>query len=196
MKTGIFGGSFDPPHNGHLALALFARELLGLDRLIVSVSKNPLKNRANASDRERIEMTRLLVGEINSAGSFAETATWEMEQPGPSWTIELLRYARELCGDDELVFLVGEDGYRQMPQWKEYQNIPQLCTIAVFGRATGHHDEESCAQPLPPALLFDFNMPVSATAVRDDLAQCHPVNRLVPPSIAAYIARHRLYSPV
>ncbi|NTW54869.1 MAG: nicotinate (nicotinamide) nucleotide adenylyltransferase [Chlorobaculum sp.] len=193
MRRAVFGGSFDPPHNGHLALCLFARELLGLDRLIVSVSKNPFKGPADASDDNRSAMAGLLTAEINSARPFAELSTWELQQQGPSYTVDLLRHVAELYPDDELVLLVGEDSYRQMPQWRESREIAKLCDIAVFGRSGGELAAASCGETLPPATLFDFDMPVSATEIRRLAAAGQQVSHLVPPSIAAYIASHGLY---
>lgn len=193
MRTGIFGGSFDPPHNGHLALCLYARELSRLDHLIVSVSKNPFKASADASDEDRAVMTGLLVDEVNSVGTFAKTSIWELHQPGPSYTVNLLRHVKKLYPDDELVLLTGEDSYRQMPQWKNYSDIPRLCMIAVFGRATGAPVSEVCGESLPPANLYDFNMPVSATEIRALVASGKPFAHLVPPSIASYIDSHDLY---
>lgn len=174
-------------------MCLYARELAGLDRLIVSVSKNPFKASADASDEDRAVMTGLLAVEVNSAGTFAETSIWELKQPGPSYTVDLLRHAAELYPGDELVLLVGEDSYRQMSQWKNYRDIPRLCTIAVFGRATGAYASDICGEPLPPANLYDFNMPVSATQVRALVAAGKPFAHLVMPSIAAYIDSHGLY---
>ena len=193
MKTALFGGTFDPPHNGHLALCLYARELAGVDRLIVSVSKNPFKGPSDASDADRLAMAALLVDEINAAGQFAETSDWELRQPGPSYTIDFLRNVEALCPGDDLVLLVGEDSYCQMPQWKSASEIPKLCDIAVFGRSGGELAAASCGDPLPPAMLFDFDMPVSATEIRRLIAACMPITHLVPPSIAEYIASHRLY---
>jgi nicotinate-nucleotide adenylyltransferase len=193
VRTGIFGGTFDPPHNGHLALCLYARELSGIDRLIVSVSKNPLKAPADASNEDRAIMAGLLAGEVNSAGTFAETSTWELQQPGPSYTVDLLRHVAELYPDDELVLLVGEDSYRQMPQWREPQEIAKLSTIVVFGRAVGELASPVCGESLPPAHLYDFNMPVSATEVRSLIAAGKPFAHLVPPSVAEYIQTNGLY---
>jgi nicotinate-nucleotide adenylyltransferase len=193
VLTGVFGGSFDPPHNGHLALSLFARELLGLDRLIVSVSKNPFKLSADVSDEDRSAMAGLLVDEINVAGPFAALSTWELQQPGASYTIDLLRQVSALHSGDELVLLVGEDSYRQMPQWRESREIAKLCDIAVFGRSGGELAAASCGETLPPATLFDFDMPVSATEIRQLAAAGQPISHLVPQSIAAYIASHSLY---
>ncbi|NTU52538.1 MAG: nicotinate (nicotinamide) nucleotide adenylyltransferase [Chlorobiaceae bacterium] len=193
MRTGIFGASFDPPHNGHLALCLFGREMLGLDRLIVSVSKNPFKKSFCAAEEDRIAMTRLFVSELNLAGRFAETSTWEIEQPGVSWTVELLRNLRARCGDDELVLLAGEDSYRQMPRWREPLAITSLCTIAVFGRSGFITDSAVCGEPFPPAQLFDFDLPVSATEIRRRLSAGQSIAQLVPASIAAYISARNLY---
>ena len=193
MRLAVFGGSFDPPHNGHLALCLFARELAGVDRLIVSVSKNPFKGPADASDDDRTAMAGLLVDEINAAGTFAELSAWELRQPGPSYTIDLLRHVAVLHPSDDLVLLVGEDSYRQMPQWRESREIAMLCDIAVFGRSGGELPAASCGETLPPATLFDFDMPVSATEVRRLAAAGQPVSHLVPPTIATYIVSHGLY---
>jgi nicotinate-nucleotide adenylyltransferase len=193
VKTAVFGGSFDPPHNGHLALCLFAREFSGLDRLIVSVSKNPFKAPADASDDDRAAMARLFVAELNAAGKFAEMSDWELQQPGPSYTIDLLRHVAALHQGDDLVLLVGEDSYQQMPQWRESQAITKHCDIAVFGRSSGELASTSCGGTLPPAMLFDFDMPVSATEVRRLAAAGQPIGHLVPPSIAEYIESHGLY---
>ena len=193
MRIAIFGGSFDPPHNGHLALCLFARELLRLDRLLISVSRNPFKSGSHASDDERVEMAKLLTSEINSAGHFAETSTWEMEQPGPSYTVDLLRHFSDLYPNDELLLLVGEDSYRQMGQWKAASEITKLCRIAYFGRK-GYdgcqHDAESLHVPVQ---RLDFDMPLSATEIRQWIALGQPVSHLVPSSINTYMAEHELY---
>ena len=193
MKTAVFGGTFDPPHNGHLALCLYARELAGVDRLIVSVSKNPFKGPSDASDADRLAMAEFLVDEINAAGEFAEASDWELRQPGPSYTIDLLRHVAELYPGDDLLLLVGEDSYRHMPQWKSATEIPKLCDIAVFGRSGGELAAPSCGEPLPPAMLYDFDMPVSATEIRRLIAAGMPITHLVPPSIAEYIASRGLY---
>jgi len=87
VRIGVFGGSFDPPHNGHLALCLLAREQLGLDRLLISVSKNPFKSSSDAPDSQRKIMARLLAAEINVTGDFVAVSDWELDRSGPSYTI-------------------------------------------------------------------------------------------------------------
>ncbi|HWR01912.1 MAG TPA: nicotinate (nicotinamide) nucleotide adenylyltransferase [Chlorobaculum sp.] len=193
MRLGVFGGTFDPPHNGHLALCLYAREFLGLDRLIVSLSKNPFKSPSDAPDDDRAAMALLFAAEINSTGAVAEVSGWELGRPAPSYTVDLLRYVGALNPGAELVLLVGEDSYRQMHLWKSSTEIPALCRIAVFGRSGDYSIENDSRDGLPAAQHYEFDMPVSATAVRRLIADGEPVTRFVPPSIAAYIESKRLY---
>ncbi|NTU58619.1 MAG: nicotinate (nicotinamide) nucleotide adenylyltransferase [Chlorobiaceae bacterium] len=193
MRLGVFGGSFDPPHNGHLALCLYARDLLDLDLLIISVSKNPFKAPSDAPDEDRAAMAQLLADEINATGAIAAVSRWELEQPGSSYTVELLRHMKRLYPVAERVFLAGEDSYRQMPRWKSYEDIPALCRIAVFGRPGIEHGGDDSGAPLPQAEFHDFDMPVSATDVRTRIASGIPVLHLVPSPIAEYIADRGIY---
>ena len=193
MRLGVFGGTFDPPHNGHLALCLYARELLGLDQLIISVSKNPFKSASDAPDDDRAKMAALLVAEINPTGAIVEVSGWELDQPGASYTIDLLRHVGSLYPGSELVLLVGEDSYREMGCWKSSAEIPTLCRIAVFGRAGFNAEGQDSDNARPQAQYFDFDMPVSATSVRNLVADGQPINHLVPPAIEAYIASRGLY---
>jgi nicotinate-nucleotide adenylyltransferase len=193
VRIGVFGGSFDPPHNGHLALCLLAREQLGLDRLLISVSKNPFKSSSDAPDSQRKIMARLLAAEINVTGDFVAVSDWELDRSGPSYTIDLLRHLLQEYGNAELVLLVGEDSYRAMPGWKASEEIPGLCTIAVFTRPTGFSGIDPDAGTLPTARFVDFDMPVSATEVRELMKNGRSAAHLIPPSIARYIDAHGLY---
>lgn len=193
MRVGVFGGSFDPPHSGHLAMCRSARAHLLLDRLIISVSRNPFKTGWHAPDHHRSCMAELLAREIDPPGGFAEVCTWELVQAGPSFTVDLLQWLRGQHPHAELMLLVGEDSYREMPGWRSVGMIPQLATIVVFGRrsASGYGDGSPGA--LPPARLIPFDNPVSSTHVRELLQQGEPAERLLPPSIAAYIKANGLY---
>ncbi|NTV02305.1 MAG: nicotinate (nicotinamide) nucleotide adenylyltransferase [Chlorobiaceae bacterium] len=194
MRIGVFGGSFDPPHNGHLALCILACERLCLDRLLVSVSRNPFKSASDAPDIHREQMAGMLVAELDRSCRNATLDTRELEHPGPSFTVELLRRLRDEFPADELFLIVGEDSYRDMPKWMESGAIPGLCTIVVFGRPVAEvpagimHEAERL-----PAIFVEFDMPVSATGVRALLAKKEPVAHLVPRAIAAYIEANGLY---
>jgi nicotinate-nucleotide adenylyltransferase len=193
LHLAIFGGTCDPPHNGHLALCLFARELLGLDRLIVSVSHNPLKQQTHTPDIHRRRMAELFVSELNAAGSFAEPSYWELEQEPPSFTIDLVRHVRSRFSSADITLLVGEDSYRDFPKWKSFRDIAGLCSIAVFMRPHGP-DPEPFPEPCRGTFRFiAFDMPVSASGIRERIACGHQVGHMLPSAILHYIEEHRLY---
>lgn len=194
MHLAVFGGTFDPPHNGHLALTLFARELLNIDRLIVSVSNNPFKQKRGTSGEERKRMASLLSSEINLAGWSSEVSGWELEKETPSYTVDLLRYVHSVFPHDRLTLLLGEDSFREFNSWKEYESLYSLCEICVFGRAAtmgepspAHRDEKEGIR------FIDFAYPVSSTAIRELVASGQSIAQFVPSSIARYIAEHGLY---
>ncbi|MEI7824674.1 MAG: nicotinate (nicotinamide) nucleotide adenylyltransferase [Chlorobiaceae bacterium] len=195
MHLAVFGATFDPPHNGHLALCLFARELLQIDRLIVSVSNNPLKQKRAAADVHRMRMAELLSREINMTGACSEVSSWELEKMQPSYTVDLLRYLRDLYPTDRLTLLVGEDSFREFSLWKESEQLYALCDIVVFGRATAeqsaqpHQAMERCGA----VRFIHFDCWLSSTLIRDLLAAGLSVSRHVPSSVLQYIKEHGLY---
>ncbi|MFZ4523984.1 MAG: nicotinate (nicotinamide) nucleotide adenylyltransferase [Chlorobium sp.] len=195
MHRAVFGGTFDPPHNGHLALCLFARELPEIDRLILSVSNNPFKQNRAAGDDHRMRMVELLSLEINRTDPCCcEVSGWELERQQPSYTVDLLRYLHASYPDDQLTLLVGEDSFREFASWKEYEKLSLLCDIVVFGRSS---TQMSGLPYLPPNALairfIDFASPVSSTEVRELAASGKSLSRLVPASVNGYITRHDLY---
>ncbi len=195
MHLAVFGASFDPPHNGHLALSLFARELLALDRIVISVSNNPFKQKRGTTDLHRLCMAKLLSREINRTGVCSEVSGWELEKKQPSYTVDFLRHLRNFYPTDKLTLLVGEDSFRQFSLWKEPDVLFSLCDIAVFSRASTRQDAHLSAimQQRWTIKLVDFSSPLSSTLVRDCVAAGAPFSRLVPPSVYRYIIEHALY---
>ncbi len=194
----VFGGTFDPPHNGHLALCLFARELLGIDRLILSVSNNPLKQFREADDVHRKQMAELLSAEINRTYSCCEVSGWELEKQQPSYTVDLIRYLHARYPHDRLTLLVGEDSFREFSSWKEYEKLFLLCGIVVFRRSSkeksGLPGRSPIALYLKETIRFiDFAYPVSSTEVREFAGAGKSLSRLVFASLDRYIAEHALY---
>lgn len=198
MHLAVFGASFDPPHNGHLALSLFARELLALDRIIISVSNNPFKQKSGTTDQHRRCMAELLCREINRTGLCSEVSGWELEKKQPSYTVDLLRHLRSLYPTDKLTLLVGEDSFREFSHWKEPDMLFALCDIAVFRRVAARQGDHLPAimQQKESIKLIDFSSPLSSTLVRDCVAAGRPFSRLVPQSVYRYIIKHALYPPL
>ncbi len=195
MHLAVFGASFDPPHNGHLALSLFARELLGLDRILISVSNNPFKQKRGLTDGHRRCLAELLSLEINRTGVCSEVSGWELEKQQPSYTVDLLRHLHHLYPTDHLTLLVGEDSFREFPLWKEPDVLFSLCDIVVFSRASTRPGASFPAtmQPKGSIKVIDFSSPISSTLVRDCVAAGAPFSHLVPPSVYRYIIEHALY---
>ncbi|MDT9546963.1 MAG: nicotinate (nicotinamide) nucleotide adenylyltransferase [Chlorobium phaeovibrioides] len=191
MHVGVLGGTFDPPHNGHLAMALFARELLSLDRLILSVSDNPLKQQRSASDSERKAMTELLCHEINRTGPFCDVCGWELEQRRPSYTVNLLGFVRSLYPSARLSLLVGEDSWRNFGSWKSPEEIEELADVVVFARGAEHMTERPDA--VSGIRFVEFSCPLSSTMIREMIAGGQSVSSLLPSSIERYIRREGLY---
>ena len=195
MHLAVFGASFDPPHNGHLALSLFARELLGLDSLIISVSNNPFKQNRGTTDEHRMCMAMLLSREINRTGPCCEVSGWELEKKQPSYTVDLLRHLHILYPTDKLTLLVGEDSFRDFSSWKEPDILFSLCDIVVFSRASAQQGVpmHKTMREKGEVKMIEFASPVSSTIIRDFVAAGVPFSHLVPPSVHRYIIEYGLY---
>lgn len=128
MKIGIFGGTFNPPHNTHVAMAREAVKQLGLDKLVVMPCGDPPHKRCDVPAKTRLELARLAFGE------FAEVSDWEVVQRGKSYTLRTLRHFAEICPKAELYLIVGGDSVRNFGLWYQPKEIAKLCTIAAANR--------------------------------------------------------------
>ena len=133
MRIGILGGSFDPIHRGHLALARYAREELNLDRIIfVPVGMNPLKkNPRSLPDAARISMIQKTLKRLPDFS----VSTHELRKKGPSYTVDTLRYFRKKFGAKaQLYFLAGADTVKNFSRWKSPEKVLKLCRFVVMTR--------------------------------------------------------------
>lgn len=196
MHLALFGGSFDPPHYGHLALAETARKELAVDSLLISVSRNPCKTASVAEDRFRLDMTRLLAGEINRTGGACRVDDWELNRPEPSYTVDYLRHIHATMVFSRLTLLLGEDNAQGLAEWKEVAEIARLSEIVVCRRQMNPSGsaEQMMQLPIPVTAVLELDVPVSSTGVRERIATGMALSGLVPPSIEAYIRHHRLYA--
>jgi nicotinate-nucleotide adenylyltransferase len=200
VRLGIFGGSFDPPHVGHLLVAVDALERLELDRVMfVPAATQPLKAGAMpAPAADRMAMVRLLCGDDPR---FAADPI-EIERDGLSYTVETLATIRRREGDAELFFLVGADIARTFARWREPLRVLQLAQMVVLRRsaeASPGADEEwlphgaDRSPSRAPIELESRMVDVSSTEVRARLRERKSIHGFVPDAIAAYIARTGLY---
>ncbi|MDR0531040.1 MAG: nicotinate (nicotinamide) nucleotide adenylyltransferase [Oscillospiraceae bacterium] len=177
MKTGLFGGSFNPPHLGHLRAAEFFARAYALDRvLVIPAAAPPLKAApAGASNADRLALCRRTF----PAGPF-DVCDWELRRPGPSYTIDTLRQARALWPEDRLFLLVGEDQRAQFRQWKDWREILGLAQLAALPRS---------GQGLSGFVPLE----ISSTQIRRMLAAGEDASRYLSPSALKYILERKLY---
>jgi nicotinate-nucleotide adenylyltransferase len=191
---GILGGTFNPPHRGHLALARHARAELGLERvLLMPAHSAPHKgDEGDPGPRQRLEMCRLAVGDEVGL----QVCGLEIERGGPSYTVDTLRAIHESHPQAELTFVVGADMARTLPTWREPQELVELAKLAVAEREdAGCEDVSRALAPLRAEVAF-LGMPpveISSSLVRERVAEGRPVEELVAKAVAEYIAEHRLY---
>ena len=192
-RIGVYGGTFDPVHRGHLAAAGAARDALDLDLVLFVPAGDPYhRDPPEASGADRLAM---LEAAIADEPRFAVSAV-DVERVGPTYTIDTLRDVHARHPDAELVLLLGSDALSALPGWREPGAILELASVCAFA-----HPGDALVPPtlaLPGladriVLLPVDPLPVTATAVRASVAAGAPLDGLVSPPVAAYIAEHRLY---
>lgn len=189
LRIGLFGGSFNPVHLGHLMVARAALEELGLDRVsFIPAGQSPFKSDATlAPARQRLCMLRLaLAGETRFDVDDQET-----RRRGPSYTVTTARdYARRFPGA-ELFCLIGADLVAQLPQWREAEFLAALARFVVIMRPG------QVPPSLPPAYRLQtirgFPFGVSSSELRDRIRTDRSIDWLTPPAVAEYIRNNRLY---
>jgi nicotinate-nucleotide adenylyltransferase len=195
VRLGIFGGSFDPPHVGHLLAAHDAVAHAGLDQLVwVPAAQQPLKPGGHAAPAHRLEMVRRMVGDLPQF----RVDPVETARPGLSFTVDTLRHFREQAPEASLFLVLGADAVALLPSWREPDTVLALARLVVVSRgqdaavppAVDDMARRGAGTPIPlPARRVD----VSSTEIRARLAQGLSVRGFVPDAVAAYLAATGLY---
>lgn len=184
MRTGLFGGSFDPIHNGHLILAREARERLGLDRVIFIPARiSPHKlDRTPAPAALRLEMVRAAI-----AGEEGfECDDLELRREGPSFTIDTVRELRGRFPADAFFYFIGADNLAQLHTWAEVATLRELVRFVVLDR----HADGGEGGDFP---RIGRRIEVSSTEVRNRVARGLSIRYLMPEAACDIIQRHGLY---
>ena len=208
---GVFGGTFDPVHYGHLRLAEEACEKLGLAGVIWSpAGLTRHRSQPQTEARHRLAMVELAI----AGNDDFSLDSFEAESAEPSYTVSLLEHLREEYGDAPLVLLLGTDAFLGLPTWHRWEELFELAHIAVFTRP-GHEFSIDAMSPLlakqfakraaadpsvmqgeaagavVPSLLTPLE--ISATAIREQLAHGGSPRYLLPEAVLDYIQTHNLY---
>jgi len=212
LCVALLGGSFDPVHNGHVALAALFANLLHPDQLRIVPAGNPWqKNRLQASAQERVDMLELA---FKAAALPVVLDCQEIERGAPTYTIDTLRNVRaELGPQASVVFLMGADQLLHLDSWRDWRQLFGYAHIGVAGRpgftlaeaalpAAVAHELEQRLAPLaqlrntPSGLAYlahDFAVDISATQIRAALQRGENAHSLIPPVVLDYIQQHNLY---
>jgi nicotinate-nucleotide adenylyltransferase len=195
MRLGLFGGTFDPIHLGHLILAEQCRESCGLDRVwFVVAGSPPHKLEGRTAVTHRLEMVRIAI----AGNSAFEASEIEAVRPGPHYSVETLESVRHQRPGDDLFFLIGGDSLADLPFWREPGRIAQLATIVVVNRPG--------IAEVDPASLPDFGqgayplrwvsippVGIASSDLRQRLAAGKSIRYMVPRGVEAYIEAQQLY---
>ncbi len=198
MRIGVFGGTFDPIHFGHLTVARSVQSTLGLARVVFVPAGQPwLKAGMEVSPtKDRLEMVRLA---IRRRKTF-ELSTIEADKPGPSYTVDTMETLQRQSGlEAELIFLLGSDALVDLPKWKEPQRLVRLYRLAAFARPGWKLPDLKALEEAVPGVadrVIFVEVPqvdISATEIRRRRAEGRSIRRMVPRAVEEYILQHRLY---
>ena len=182
MKIGIYGGTFDPIHHGHLILAREAREIFGLEKIIfVPAAVAPCKELPVASAEARLSMLRIAIE--GEAGFNADDC--ELRRPAPSYTIDTVKEIRAREGEVELYYLIGEDNVSALGKWHRFDELKKSVRFIVLDR--------TAAKPNHAYPCVHRRIDISATEIRKRVASGQSIRYFVPQAVEEIIRREKLY---
>jgi nicotinate-nucleotide adenylyltransferase len=206
MLLGIYGGSFDPVHNGHLAMARACQEQAALDEVwFTPTAIQPLKTGGpKASNEHRVAMLNLAIESSGRGGVSKPVApswrvcTMEIDRGGISYSVDTVRQLYEELPAAKLYFMIGADASRDIPRWKETEAIFRLATPLILTRAGEPVPDLAeivplCTAETRPRLVTMPPVDVSSSDIRRRVAAGEPIDDAVPKLVAEYIRLHGLY---
>lgn len=189
-RVAIFGGSFDPPHNAHVALAQTAREALALDAVRWIPAGQPWqKTRAITPGEHREAMVRLAMAGLPGQC----LSRIELDRSGPSVTLDTVLALRAQEPGTEWVLLIGSDQYANLHTWRGWRELLALTVLAVAQRPGECAAPDPAVQHHPHRVVPLAMMDISSTTIRARAARGDRVDDLVPAAVARYIEQHHLY---
>ena len=198
-RVGVFGGTFDPIHNAHLAIATEAKKRMQLDEVLFIPAGQPWmkSDRIIAPAEDRLAMVQLAI----QRRIYYRVSSLELENEGPSYTVETLRTLRQRMGrNTEFFLIIGCDSLGQFYRWKEPIEILKLATLVAAPRpGCPRPDMKEIEKQVPfisgrTVLLDKPEIDLSSTDIRERIARGESINDVVPAAVVDYIKEHHLYS--
>lgn len=203
MRRAVFGGSFDPPHNGHVNLVkqICGSGSVSLDEIIIMPARiSPFKQnpaRKPADGRQRYEMCCLAFADMPCV----RVSDYEISLPEVSYTVNTLRHLRELYEGDELFFIMGSDMLMSFEKWYRYEEILSLCTVIAASRESGQSDIAALKKQAEKLEKYGRIIVVptdvyvmSSTEIYEKIKNNIDISCYVPKNVVKYISEHELYS--
>ena len=187
-RIGVLGGTFDPVHNGHLAVARQVRQLVDLDRVVFVPAGTPWQKQAIASAEDRLAMLRLaLEGEAD-----CEVSLVDVLRPGPTYTVDTLSDLATEYPGDELWFILGADAARGVPTWHRSEDLLEHARFVIVSRP-GEPEPQAPDGMRHLELVRIPSEDVSSSMCRNRARAGESLTGLVPDAVQTYITDHRLY---
>lgn len=201
MHRAVFGGSFDPIHNGHINIVKQVCEAVQLDEVIIMPTYiSPFKQDSEnipASGQDRLEMCRLAFEDM----PFVTVSDHEISRSDVSYTVNTLRHLREIYPDDELFFIMGSDMLLSFEKWYKYEEILSICTLIAASRESGQADLEVLQKQAEKLEKFGRVIVVStgvyemsSTEIREKIKKNSDISCYIPEKVVKYISEHGLYT--
>lgn len=195
-RVGILGGTFDPPHLGHLILAEYAVEALGLSCLLFVPAADPphKQHEKNTPVQHRLAMLELAI----SGNNRFTLSRVDVDRPGPHYSVDMVKIVQNQYPQSELYFVMGGDSLRNLTQWYHPAELLRLCKLAVMHRPGDHARPYMHEDALPGiserVVMIDAPLiGISATEIISRLQKGYSVRYLVPDAVLDYICAHQLY---
>lgn len=197
QRLGVLGGTFDPPHVGHLILGEYAADALQLDRLLFVPAADPPHKRGEIHTPIEHRLA-LLAAAIDGNPRFALSRV-DVDRPGPHYSVDMIHLLRDQYRDAELFFIMGADSLVSFPSWHRPLDLMQACTLAVMRRPGTSFSPDMHEDALPGlakrVVIIDAPLiDISSTHVAERLARGLSIRYLVTDPVRAYIEEHHLFS--
>jgi nicotinate-nucleotide adenylyltransferase len=196
MRIGIFGGTFDPPHLGHLRLAEAARTQLNLDKVLWVVTADPPHKQGQTISpvADRLAMVQALLADEPGH----EISRVDVDRPGPHWAADTVAILARQFPNDQLIYLMGGDSLRDLPTWGRPRELLECCTLGVL-RRPGDEIDLTALEQLFPGLTAKVEfievspLEVSSSEIREQAERGQPIEAFVPEAVAEIIRSRSLY---
>lgn len=196
-RIGLLGGTFDPVHNGHVAIAQTVKKQLGLNKIIIIPTGDPPhKQEKDVTDKHhRLTMAKQVFLPLG----YYEVSDYEIKKTTPSYSVDMLKHFISLYPYDEIYFIIGADSFRDIPTWWHYRELLTLCQIIVVSRPDTKKTEllsRFAGDELPPRVFYigDVSYDISSTEIRELISSGGDISHLVPEAVQKYIKENNLYS--